>query len=73
MDFNKIGEQFHKCRDLTRKLRTSIRIKDPSMLIRILDTKLQNNNLELHFVNSFKTKLSQFDHTTLQHVPAELN
>ena len=73
MDFNKIGEQFHKCRDLTRKLRTSIRIKAPSMLIRILDTKLQNNNLELHYVNSFKTKLSQFDHTTLQYIPAELN
>lgn len=73
MDFNNIGEQFHKCRDLTRKLRTSIRIKAPSMLIRILDTKLQNNNLELHYVNSFKTKLSQFDHTTLQYIPAELN
>lgn len=71
--FIKIGEQFHKCRDLTRNLRTSIRIKAPSMLIRLLDTKLQNNNLEIHYVNSFKTKPSQFDHATLQCIPAELN
>ena len=39
----------------------------------IQKTKLQNNNLELHYVNSYKTKLSQFDHTTLEYHPSELN
>lgn len=36
-------------------------------------TKQQNNNLELHYANSYKTKLSQFDHTTLEYHPSELN